>query len=133
VTDSTSATAVRAGSCLCRLVTFTAAGEPDDPHICGCAHCSKRSGSPFQWWVGFPTERVSWTGESELVWYDTHPGACARGFCGRCGTHLAARDHGDDSVTGFLVTAFDDPADPVLAPTNLNRLAQAATWLSPAA
>lgn len=123
---------VRSGGCLpqCGKVRFTVTGPVDDPHVCACEHCAKRSGAPFQWWLGFPMAGLKWTG-AEPTWFDTHPGKTARGFCGRCGTHIAARDHGDNKVIGILATALDHHAtDPALVPTNLNRLAEAAPWLA---
>ncbi|WP_078891036.1 phosphotransferase [Streptomyces sp. NRRL S-350] len=110
-------------------------GEPEDPHICGCAHCSHRSGSPFQWWTGFPLTGLSWTGEhGEPAWYDTHPGKTKRGFCPVCGSHIAALDYGGTAVVGILVTALDDHrVDPAHVPLNQNRLNEAAPWLAPAA
>jgi len=124
-------TEVRSGGCLCGLIRFTVTGPVDDPHVCNCTHCAKRSGAPFQWWVGFRADGLEWTGEGEPAWFDTHPGKTARGFCGRCGTHLAARDYGDDTMIGFLATALDDyGTDPALVPTNLNRVAEAAPWLA---
>ncbi|MFE3387386.1 MULTISPECIES: GFA family protein [Streptomyces griseus group] len=121
---------VRSGGCLCGKVGFTVTGPVDDPHICPCAHCVKRSGAPFQWWLGFPTAGLKWTGD-EPVWFDTHPGKTARGFCGACGSHIAARDYGDSEIIGILATALDHhDTDPALVPTNLNRLAEAASWLA---
>ncbi len=123
---------VRTGHCLCQQIAFTVTGEPDDPHICACEHCRKRGGAPFQWWVGFPASGLTWTSKCEPTWYDTHPGKTARGFCGTCGTHIAARDYDDDTTIGILATALDGPTDPALIPTNLNRLAKAAPWLAAA-
>lgn len=121
---------VRSGGCLCGKVRFTVTGPVDDPHICKCSHCAKRSGAPFQWWLGFPMSGLTWTGV-EPTWFDTHPGKTARGFCGTCGSHIAARDHGDDTLIGILATALDHhDTDPALVPSNLNRLAEAAPWLA---
>jgi len=126
-----SAGSVRSGSCLCGRVAFTVVGDPHDPHVCGCAHCATRSGALFQWWVAFPTEDLTWTaGEELLTWFDTYVGETARAFCARCGTHLAARDYTDPSLTGILVPALEDPTDPALVPSNLHRLPQAARWLA---
>lgn len=126
-------TAVRTGGCLCGALRFTVAGEPGDPHVCGCAHCARRSGSPFQWWTAFPLAGLSWTGEhGEPTWYDTHPGRARRGFCSRCGSNVAALDHGDPAEVGILVTALDGYRDdPALVPLNPNRLPEAAPWLAP--
>ncbi|MGW8982358.1 GFA family protein [Streptomyces parvus] len=74
---------VRSGGCLCGKVRFTVTGPVDDPHICACEHCARRSGSPFQWWAGFLMPGLEWTG-AEPTWYDTHPGKTARGFCPDC-------------------------------------------------
>lgn len=122
---------VRSGGCLCGKIRFTVTGPVDDPHVCICAHCVKRSGAPFQWWVGFPMSGLEWTGEGgEPTWFDTYP-ETARGFCGGCGTHIAARDHGDATTIGILATALDHHrSDPALVPTNLHRVAEAADWLA---
>ncbi|WP_073227323.1 GFA family protein [Streptomyces sp. NBRC 110465] len=134
-TAASSGPEVRSGGCLplCGKVRFTVTGPVDDPHICACDHCSKRSGAPFQWWLGFPLAGLVWTG-AEPAWFDTHPGKTARGFCPACGTHIAARDHGEGkTIIGILATALDGyDADPALVPTNLNRLAEAAPWLAEA-
>ncbi|MFE1790661.1 GFA family protein [Streptomyces sp. NPDC059525] len=130
ITVADSGSEVRTGGCLCGKVRFTVTGPVDDPHICACTHCSTRSGAPFQWWVGFPMDGLKWTG-TDPNWFDTHPGKTARGFCGTCGSHLAARDHGNDMAIGILATALDHhTTDPALAPTNLSRLAEAAPWLT---
>ncbi|MFE9137949.1 GFA family protein [Streptomyces sp. NPDC007355] len=124
-------TEVRSGSCLCGKIRFTVTGPVDDPHLCICAHCSKRAGSPFQWWVGFRADGLQWTGEDQPTWFDTYPGETSRGFCGTCGTHIAARDYGDDTMIGILATALDHyDTDPALAPTNLNRVPESADWLA---
>ncbi|MFH8257752.1 GFA family protein [Streptomyces roseolus] len=133
VTAADPNTEVRGGACLCGRVRFTVTGPVVDPHVCRCTHCAKRSGAPFQWWVGFPMAGLQWTGEGgEPTWHDTYPGKTARGFCSDCGSHIAARDYGDDSVVGILATALDHyDTDPALTPTNLNRVAEAAPWLAP--
>ena len=132
MSDSTAAAQVRTGACLCKKIAFTVAGGPDDPHVCACPHCSTRGGTPFQWWVGFLTANLTWTGTGQLTWYDTYPGKTARGFCGSCGTHIAARDYDNDTLIGILATALDDRSDPALTPTNLNRIPEAAPWLAAA-
>jgi hypothetical protein len=121
---------VRTGGCLCGAIRFTVTGEPDDPHICACPHCQKRSGAPFQWWVDFDLRQLTWTGDIALTWFDTYPGETKRGFCPVCGSHIAAIDYGDDTLIGLNTTAFDDQDDPRLVPVNLNRLRDAAPWLA---
>ena len=125
--------AVRSGSCLCGAIAFTVTGPVDDPHVCGCDHCAKRGGAPFQWWVGFPMAGLRWTGPGgEPTWYDTYPSKTARGFCGTCGSPIAARDYDNDTIIGILATALDGyRTDPALVPTNLHRVAEAADWLAP--
>jgi hypothetical protein len=131
VATTGSSSEVRSGSCLCGKIRFTVTGPVDDPHICNCSHCAQRSGAPFQWWVGFPMAGLEWIGV-EPAWFDTYPGKTARGFCGACGSHIAARDYGDDTIIGILATALDHhDTDPALVPTNLDRLPEAAPWLAP--
>ncbi|MDH6111416.1 hypothetical protein P3T36_004570 [Kitasatospora sp. MAP12-15] len=133
MSETVPATEVRSGGCLCKKIRFTVTGAPDDPHICPCSHCQKRAGGPLQWWVGFPLAGLSWTGDGELTWYDTHPEKTRRGFCPVCGSHIAAQDYGDDNVIGINTTALDDHEDdPSLVPVNLNRLADAPPWLAQA-
>jgi hypothetical protein len=127
------ATQVRSGGCLCGKIRFTVAGAPDDPHICLCEHCQKRAGAPLQWWVGFRMTGLEWTGEGgEPTWFDTYPGQTRRGFCPGCGSHIAALDYGNEGIIGILVTALDDPDDPLLVPVNLDKLRSAAPWLAQA-
>lgn len=127
--DAVDAARARTGGCLCGMVRFSVAGPPDDPHLCVCAHCRKRAGAPFQWWVGFPQQHLTWVGGIEPTWYDTYPCATRRGFCPVCGSHIAAVDYANDAVVGLLVTALDDQDDPLLVPGNLHRLREAADWL----
>ena len=42
------------GGCLCNETTFTARGEPSNPHLCSCTMCQKSSGAPTVAWVEFP-------------------------------------------------------------------------------
>ncbi|MFF3503483.1 GFA family protein [Streptomyces sp. NPDC003247] len=132
VAAADSGSGVRSGGCLCGKIRFTVTGSVDDPHVCNCAHCAERSGAPFPWRARFPMAGPKRTGEGgEPTWYDTCPGRTARGFCGGCGSHIAARGHGDDTVVGILATALDHyGTGPALAPASLDRAAEAAPWLA---
>lgn len=118
------------GGCLCGEVRFSVTGEPDFPHVCSCAHCKIRGGSPMQWWVGFPLAALTWTGSGKLTWYDTFPGHTKRGFCPRCGSHIAALDAGDGTI-GINVPALDDHNDPGLMPVSQSFSGDAVAWLAP--
>ncbi|KAF3470027.1 GFA family protein [Streptomyces sp. Tu 3180] len=105
---------VRTGRCECGHITYEVAGIPDDPHLCSCPHETRISGGPAVLWVGFPKTTLAWTGPGgEPTWYVTWP-TLHRGFCPRCGSHLASVDTDSDMimVTGF---SLDDHSgiDPV--------------------
>ncbi|MFJ9928073.1 hypothetical protein ACIRU5_18820 [Streptomyces misionensis] len=60
---------------------------------------------------------LTWT-DAEPTRFDTCPGKTARAFCPDCGSHDAARDHGDATITGARATALDHhDTDPAYPPT----------------
>ncbi|WP_282697643.1 GFA family protein [Streptomyces sp. CC208A] len=104
----------RTGHCQCRHITYQVLGDPIDPHLCSCPHETRISGGPAVLWVGFGKNGLTWTGPGgEPTWYATWP-TLRRGFCPRCGTHLASIADDSDMimVTGF---SLDDRSgtDPV--------------------
>ncbi|MCX5107858.1 hypothetical protein OOK13_04865 [Streptomyces sp. NBC_00378] len=58
--DDTPTHEVSTGGCLCGHIRFEATGEPYDPHVCACPHCSRLSGGPLMAWVGFRRTAFSW-------------------------------------------------------------------------
>ncbi|MEV5150884.1 GFA family protein [Streptomyces werraensis] len=108
------AVALRTGRCQCGHIVYQVEGIPDDPHLCSCRHETRISGGPAVLWVGFRKDGLTWTGPGgEPTWYATWP-TLRRGFCPRCGTHLASLADDSDMimVTGF---SLDDRSgtDPV--------------------
>lgn len=105
------------GGCLCGAIRYEAQG-PDDrfPHLCSCEHCQKRSGGPVMAWTGFPVATFAWTGPGgEPRWFETFPGQTKRGFCGTCGSHIAAIDPGAQFM-GVTIPSLDEPHQPEFAP-----------------
>lgn len=129
MTDAVVHREVREGGCLCGRIRFEVAGAPDYPHTCSCPHCRKLGGGPMMSWVGFPAAGLRWTGEGgEPAWYDTFKDETARGFCPTCGSSVAARDYGDDTI-GITISALDEQDDPRLVPVNQSFRDTAVTWL----
>ena len=114
------------GSCLCGHIQYEAAGDPDFPHLCSCEHCQRLSGSPVMSWVDFPADGFEWTGEGgEPTWFNTWP-TTQRGFCGQCGSSIAARDEGGD-IIGVTMTSLEDHSQ--LVPERQSFADNAVPWL----
>ncbi|MEU6310650.1 GFA family protein [Streptomyces sp. NPDC047014] len=118
-------TTPRSGGCLCGLVTFTVAGEPDFPHACSCLHCQRLSGGPVMSWVSFPLAGLIWSGGGEPSWYYTWPDS-RRGFCPACGSQVCALDDGADSIAVTLSALGNSPD---LVPVTQSFRETAVPWL----
>ena len=57
------------GGCLCGETTFSARGEPTNPHLCSCTICQKSSGALTVAWVEFPQEAFTWVHKDMLGLY----------------------------------------------------------------
>ncbi|WP_406011894.1 GFA family protein [Streptomyces sp. NBC_00984] len=105
--DSTSE--VFTGGCLCGQLRFEATGEPYDPHLCSCPHCTRLSGGAFMTWVGFRRTAFTWTGPGTPASFRPWP-TLERWSCPACATHLGAAGEGEDYL-GVCVSALDDGAE----------------------
>ena len=83
------------GSCLCRAVSWEAAGDFDLMSHCHCSMCRKSHGSAFATYVGTSADGFRFTaGEDRVRRYEPSPGF-VRPFCGVCGSVLPRPpDHG---------------------------------------
>lgn len=86
------------GGCLCNVTTFTAKGEPIDPHLCSCTMCQKSSGAPTVAWVEFPLKSFEWTGKARPSFYQSSKGT-QRCFCPKCGGFLGCVNEGCDNIS----------------------------------
>jgi len=85
------------GGCLCNETTFTARGEPSNPHLCSCTMCQKSSGAPTVAWVEFPLATFQWNDTSKPSLYQSSENT-QRCFCQKCGGLLGAIDKGNPNV-----------------------------------
>ncbi|MFD7013955.1 GFA family protein [Streptomyces sp. NPDC059928] len=114
------------GRCQCGTITYEASGDPDDPHLCSCGHCTRLSGAPAMAWVGFRTEALVWTGPGgEPSYFSTWP-TLHRGSCPRCRTPLTSIADGSDMI---MVTIFSLTRGADLAPVGHSFRELAAPWM----
>ena len=99
------------GSCLCGAIEFQADLPSKWCAHCHCSMCRKAHGAGYVTWVGFETDQVSFLqGESELMWYESSPGA-QRGFCGLCGSTLFFRSERWAGELHIALGCINDPID----------------------
>ncbi|MFD4857760.1 GFA family protein [Streptomyces atratus] len=94
------------GGCLCGQIRFETTGEPYDPHLCSCPHCTRLSGGPFMGWVGFHRTAFTWTGPGTPASFRSWP-TLERWFCPMCGTPLGAAGDREDYL-GICLSALDN-------------------------
>jgi hypothetical protein len=97
-------TRVFSGGCACGQLTFEARGEPKRVGLCHCMTCRKESGSAFNAFAIFSTDRVTISGEMK-GWSATPDGE--RCFCPTCGSQVFYRDAADEIE--IKLGAFDEP------------------------
>lgn len=95
------------GGCLCGATTFTAEGEPQNPHLCSCRMCQKSSGAPTVAWVEFPLETFQWTPEGKLALYPSSE-KTQRCFCQNCGGLLGALNDGYANIC-ITIASLNNP------------------------
>ncbi|WP_327102036.1 GFA family protein [Nocardia vinacea] len=94
--------------------------------MCSCPHCQQLGGCPAMAWVDFPIEGFEWVGPGgEPRWYTTWP-TTARGFCGNCGSTIAALDVGGTAI-GVTMMSLDDHSD--LVPVHQSSKETAVAWM----
>ncbi|MFJ1715917.1 GFA family protein [Streptomyces sp. NPDC088260] len=115
------------GGCLCGHIRFEATGEPYDPHLCSCPHCTRLSGGPFMGWVGFQRTAFTWTGPGMPGSFRSWP-TLERWFCPVCATPLGAGGDGED-LLGVCLSALDDCDG--ITPIGHSFRDRTPTWLPP--
>ncbi|GIL02208.1 MAG: aldehyde-activating protein [Alphaproteobacteria bacterium] len=94
------------GGCRCGAVRFSIDDDPEHVSYCHCADCRRATGAPVTAFVGFATERVSFTGERPATWVS---GPVTRSFCVVCGSPIAYFDRRIGGRVYFLLGAMDAP------------------------
>lgn len=94
------------GGCQCGKVRFAAFAEPRRIGLCHCRMCQKAVGGPFGVYAIVAESDFAWTRGAPSSWASSN--VATRDFCATCGTPLAFRFAGGDTVE-VLSGAFDDP------------------------
>ncbi len=113
------------GGCLCGHVRYEVTGEPGYAGYCCCADCRKASGSGFVAFMGYPAERVRFTGGKAF----RHTGTSIRGtpavrnFCPLCGSLVFGGIPGEDAQHTIYAGSLDDASlfRPTMAIFNRDR------------
>jgi hypothetical protein len=114
------------GGCACGAVRFAVSGAPTAAAYCHCTRCQKRTGTAAQASARVVAGSVSLTEGAEHV-RDWRPeGGLAKSFCGKCGSHLFARDRDSEEIRVVRMSAFDE--DPGVRPAAHQFVAYAAPW-----
>lgn len=100
------------GSCLCRAITFTVAGDLAPPTACHCTKCRKQTGH-YEAGTDVPKSALTVSGEDNLRWYQSSEHV-RRGFCAVCGSSLFFDPIHLDWI-GIFMGAFDGPTRTRLA------------------
>lgn len=103
----------RKGGCQCGAVRFTAEGAPKFVGNCHCTDCRKATGAAFSTYVGYRSERVTWSGDERKL--SESSSGVRRGFCGKCGSPLSYQGEKWAGETHLFIGGFDDPTG--LVPT----------------
>jgi hypothetical protein len=97
---------VHKGGCACGKFRFEARGEPYRAGLCYCITCRKSHGAPFNYFVVFPAESVTISGEvTEFKSSDQG----RRYSCRACGTPAYSLYHDDKGEIHLYGGSFDEP------------------------
>ena len=98
------------GGCLCGAVRYEAEGEPIYAGHCYCADCRKASGSGFIPFMGFTSDKVSFSGETRQFRSPSFRGGEAvRNSCTVCGSLVFGGVVGVDAQHTIYAGSLDDP------------------------
>ena len=86
---------VRTGGCAGGQVRFEARGEPHRVGVCHCMTCRKALGAPFNFYVVFPTESVTVSGDVQVFNSSEHG---RRYSCQACGSPIYSHYDKPDEI-----------------------------------
>jgi len=78
------------GGCQCGKVRFEYSGAIDQIAMCHCTQCRKAQGGAFGTNCPVDASLLSFSGEENLVEYESSPGKL-RVFCGTCGSPMYSK------------------------------------------
>ncbi|HAU1038217.1 TPA: GFA family protein [Legionella pneumophila] len=116
------------GGCLCNETTFTARGEPSNPHLCSCTMCQKSSGAPTVAWVEFPLNTFHWDGIRKPSLFQSSENT-QRCFCQNCGGLLGTLNKGYPNVC-ITIASLKNPS--IVVPDEKHSYIESApSWWKP--
>ena len=99
------------GGCLCGAVRFTIDLPSKWCAHCHCSMCRRSHGAGYVTWVGFASSKfLLRSGEEQLAWYASSPGA-RRGFCRACGSTMLFESERWAGETHVALACLDGPID----------------------
>lgn len=97
--------------CLCGAVRITIDADPIAARMCWCRLCQYLGGGSATVNVGFPSDKVTTTGD--VRWHDgiaDSGNAMKRGFCPSCGTPLFSKAESRPHLIFIRSGALDHPS-----------------------
>ncbi len=94
------------GRCLCGSVRYSAPATPEWTALCHCESCRRSASSPVVAWMGFPADRVTWTGTRSFY---QSSAIARRGFCPTCGTQMSFESTRWSGEIHLYAASLDDP------------------------
>lgn len=116
------------GGCLCNETTFTARGEPSNPHLCSCTMCQKSSGALTVAWVEFPLSTFQWNGARKPGLFQSSENT-QRCFCQSCGGLLGTINKGYSNVC-ITIASLKNP-DQIIPSEKHSYRESAPLWWEP--
>ena len=93
------------GGCLCGNIRYQFVSKPLFVSNCHCQQCRRHSGAAFLTHMGIPVEGFKWLKGEPAYWPSE---VFDRGFCGNCGSTIAALYHGEPEIIVVPVGSLDN-------------------------
>ena len=112
------------GGCLCGAVRYDVSGPLGATGHCHCSMCRRAHGAAFGTYTLVDPKDFRWISGEDLVSVYQSDARGGRGFCTRCGSTLAAVEHG--KVTSITPGTLD--GDPEIVPQLHAHVSSKASW-----
>lgn len=102
---------IHTGGCLCGALRYEARGTPVYAGYCCCDDCRKASGSGFIPFMGFPAERIAFTGDTkQSIARSARGGDATRNHCKHCHSLVFGGELGRSETYTLYAGSLDDPS-----------------------
>lgn len=111
MSNSTKASPVLKGGCLCGAVRYELMATPAMAGFCYCESCRKLSGSGHAFHAMVPEDTLKITGESRgFDWKADSGNTVTTSFCPTCGSPLFGKSSGMPGMVTVRAASLDDPS-----------------------